>query len=201
MDSSTIGWIGSSYFAGWTISCPIIPVLSDKYGRKWIALTCVFFQLICLMVMIYSTEISLTIAMSFLNGFLCSGRCSVVFVYMSEFLTPHYTNTASLVFNFVDGSTCLWMSIWLEFINKHWKYLPYVGVVENALAFLLIIALIPESPLWLLKTGKIEKAKMVLLKITGSAGSQQFSRTEQLINDLDSINVTGLKINKTASRS
>ena len=110
--NETIGWIGSAYFVGWTASCPIVPVLADKYGRKWIVFSSLLAQLVFYTVMINSNTATMTIAMSCLNGFCVSGRCSIAFVYLCEFLSPDYINIVSAVFNFYDGAVCLLISIW-----------------------------------------------------------------------------------------
>ena len=34
-DKSTIAAMGTLFFVGFAISAPIVPTLSDKYGRKW----------------------------------------------------------------------------------------------------------------------------------------------------------------------
>ena len=49
-----IGWIGSAYFAGWTSSCLIVPLVSDRIGRKWIVLVSVAFQIVFHTVMVFS---------------------------------------------------------------------------------------------------------------------------------------------------
>ena len=91
--------------------------------------------------------------MSFCNGFCVSGRNNIAFVYLTEFLTPQCVNLATLGFLFFDGFSCLFIAVYFEFINKHWQYVTSIGIVMAVVSFAGILVFIPESPLWLLKTG------------------------------------------------
>jgi len=50
-------------------------------------------------------------------GFMTSGRTSVGYVYMTEFLNPKYTLFAAIIFNMSDGSTYLWLTFYFDWID------------------------------------------------------------------------------------
>ena len=53
-DKSTIAGLATMYFIGFAISAPIVPSLSDKYGRKWFLISAllinisVYLTILCL---------------------------------------------------------------------------------------------------------------------------------------------------------
>jgi len=77
----TTGGIGSSYFAGWALVCLIIPVLSDRIGRKWIFVICTLFTGLAMFIILLSKRIWLTTLMMFSSGALNGGRLMVGFIY------------------------------------------------------------------------------------------------------------------------
>lgn len=128
-------------------------MIADKIGRKWIVTLTVLVQFMCHAVMIFTHSIGVTIAMSCVNGVCCVGRNTIAYVYMTEFLTPENATWAAMAFNVVDGSTGLWVALYFRYVDTHWRYVASVGVFTGVISTFFIVILVPESPLWLLKTG------------------------------------------------
>ena len=74
------------------------------------------------------------------------------------------------IFNIIDGSTYLWATIYFDYINKHYFWFCQLGFWINLLNVAGLLLFVPESPLWLLKSGKTERAKAILYRIKSMNG-------------------------------
>lgn len=149
-----MGLIGSSYFIGWTATTLIIPPLADKIGRKWIYRICMVIQTLTMFGVVFSKSMDMTIGLITLIGIVTSGRILVGYVYASEFLTNKWRvifGTLNLV---VDGTSTIWSAIYYDFVSKHSIYFELIGCGLAIICTLLAFLFIPESPIWLMKTGK-----------------------------------------------
>ena len=117
MKGEKIGLIGSMFFAGWASTILFIPFASDKIGRRWIFLISIALVATIMAGLLFSHNLNLTISFMFLEGALTSGRTMVGYVYINEFLTPYWQVVFGTAFNFIDGSTYLWMTFYFDFIN------------------------------------------------------------------------------------
>jgi len=83
----------------------------------------------------------------------------VGYVYINEFLTPYWQVVFGTALNFVDGTTYLWMTLYFDFINRHYFYFSVVGLIFTCVGIVGAFLYMPESPLWAIKVGQTEKAK------------------------------------------
>ena len=153
------------FFAGWSTTVLFIPFASDKVGRRWIFTVAIFFVGVIMSGLFLSNNINLTIAFMFFEGALTSGRTMVGYVYINEFLTPSWQVVYGTAFNFIDGTTYLWMTFYFDFINQHYFYFSIVGCVFTFVGLIGALIYMPESPLWLLKVGQTDRAKIILRRM------------------------------------
>lgn len=96
------------------------------------------------------------IILSFLQGVLSSGRIVIAYIYMSEFLSSDWMPFAGSASCTIDAFVYLGISAYFDWISKNYIFVCSLGAITSLIALVLIIFLLPESPLWLLKSGKIE---------------------------------------------
>lgn len=80
-------------------------------------------------------------------------------------MTPKWRVVIGVVYNVVDGLTYLFMTIYFGWIDKHYFWYCMIGVVFAAFALSVSSVFIPESPVWLLRVGRVEQAKVAIKKI------------------------------------
>ena len=96
--------------------------------------------------------------MQFIIGASTSGRANVGFVYANEFLNPFWQVVYGTYFNFMIGFFVLVMILYFEFINKHYVWIYGIGWVFVCISALGAMFVVPESPLWQLKMGRVKEA-------------------------------------------
>ena len=181
LHETTIGWIGSSFFLGWALSAPFITPLSDKLGRKWLVVAAGAAGAVFYSLMLFGRSVWVVIAMQFLNGVLTSARTGVGFIYMCEFVPPEWIGLVTTIFNVVDGSSTIVITLYFEFISKHWFWIASVGLVYNIVSITAIAIFVPESPLYLLKTKQFSRAQTILKQVLKPSNPE----TLALIDNLD----------------
>ena len=105
------------FFTGWSCTILFIPFASDKIGRRWIFISSVLFVGIFMTGLFLSHNLNITISFMVFEGALTSGRTMVGYVFINEFLTPAWQVVLGTAFNFIDGTTYLWMTFYFDFIN------------------------------------------------------------------------------------
>jgi|LauGreDrversion4_2_1035121.scaffolds.fasta_scaffold295064_1 hypothetical protein len=91
---------------------------------------------------------------------------------MQEFLTPKWNVVMGTVFNVIDGITYLLLTIYFGFIDKHYRYIVTVGLLYSVICIVGVIIFVPESPLWLIKSGNQSEANKVVDRICSVNGIQ-----------------------------
>jgi MFS family permease len=144
------------YFAGWTATILFVPLIADKIGRKWIFFFSVFFTWVAIGVFFLSKNITTTISMMFLAGAMNSGRVMVGFIFATEFLVPKWQIIFGTAFNFIDCTTGVIITLYFDFVNRHYLYIASVGFVMTTCSVVLSLFWLRESPLWQLEMGKVD---------------------------------------------
>ncbi|WP_058304236.1 sugar porter family MFS transporter [Gorillibacterium timonense] len=184
----------SDFMLGWTVSCLIIGcaigaafagALGDRLGRKKVLIGASLLFIAGIAVSALSPSLPLLIVFRMIEGLglgLTSALCPL---YNAEIAPAKYRgrlvamNQLALVTGIFLGSllaygiTGLGDELWNQATG--WRILLGIGVVPGVL-FLLLLFLVPESPRWLIKQGKPEKALPILLKIHG----EELARKEVL---------------------
>jgi len=81
-----IGLIGGSYFIGWVLTLLIVGRLADIYGRKWIYRVNMVITLFLFGAIYLASNVDQMILINFGIGLTTTGRLSVGFLYMMEFV-------------------------------------------------------------------------------------------------------------------
>lgn len=163
--------------------CLVANYVSDKYGRKGgLSVAACLFALSSL-AMAFSPSRDVFIASRFCAG-IGVGMASVLSpMYIAEIAPAHLRgrmvaiNQLTIVIGILVTNL---VNYWLRNSgDTAWRWMFGLGIIPSALFFAGTLWL-PESPRWLVKAGRSDKAKQILEKIGDSGFTQQSLRDIQL---------------------
>ena len=161
-------------FAGWAIGSMVFGWLADNYGRKKVLVSCYVTMLGSSLIGVFSPNIESLIISRFFVGFYMAGVLLAVLAYSSELVGNKYRPATSIELMIVSScAQCILPALALLFNN--WRILL---TACSAINFVIIITFkwVPESPRWLYKTGRVDKANKILEKIAKVNGRNVAAR-------------------------
>jgi sugar porter (SP) family MFS transporter len=178
MSSALFGSIGGAAIAGW---------LSDRYGRKIILiLSAVLFFISALWCSSVNDVVFLVIA-RLVGGFGVGIAAMVAPMYISELAPPgirgrlvsfyqmaitfgilmsYLSNTALLNYATEHIGEIQTSFFGLVFVDEVWRAM-FGSEIFPAMIFLIMLFIVPKSPRWLAKEGKMEQAGQILTRFLG----------------------------------
>jgi len=90
---------------------------------------------------------------------------TVPYVYLVELVPARFSTSMSAGITSFDSATTAVVCIYFVFISKDWFPLFFAMTLLSTLSYLVIVFFLPESPIWLLNTGKTSDAIAALNKI------------------------------------
>jgi putative MFS transporter len=165
-----IGLLASASLIGNIIGAIIFGRFSDKIGRRPLfQITLLWYSIFTALTAVSNTFSELFI-LRVLAGIGIGGVLVIDPALLSEFLPPKKRGKlmVSLDLFWPIGSfiALLLSYVFLEILNGNWRGL-FLAAAFPAFIVALFRLLVPESPFFLAKTGKIEEAASVLFKLTG----------------------------------
>jgi MFS transporter, SP family, arabinose:H+ symporter len=184
-----VGWYGSSALVGCILGAAATGILADRFGRRPIFVVSAVFFLLCALGCAIAPCFAAIIAARLVGG-LGVGMASVLApMYISEFSPPRLRGRLVALYqlSIVLGILVAYCSNWLllRFAQTHpdafgaqgrlhwmavdevWRGMFGVGAIPAA-AFLLLLSFVPESPRWLIKENRHEKALAILSRVSGA---------------------------------
>jgi MFS transporter, SP family, arabinose:H+ symporter len=171
----SLGWAFSSLLFGCVLGSFLAGRLTDRFGRKrmlvWVALLFV------------ATSVATALAPNFLffvlarlfGGLAVGGVSLLSPMYVSEVAPPSIRGRMGTVYQ-MSIVTGLLTSYSINYLLRNtgphnWRWMFFTGVVPSAL-FLLLIALAPETPRFLVRVGKMREARLLVERISGKETAQ-----------------------------
>ena len=171
----------SSFMHGFTISSALIGTVTgalvsgrpaDRYGRKPILFVIAALYVLTAVGSALSNNVSSFILFRFLGGIGVGASSVVAPMYIAEISPAKIRGrmTAMFQFNVIAGILMAYISNFLlrEAGAEPWRWMLGVSGIP-AFLFLLFLTIIPESPRFLIKIGRIANAKSILEKIEVSS--------------------------------
>ncbi len=167
----------SPFWHGFTISSALIGTVvgalvagkpSDKYGRKPILFIIAFLFAISAIGSALANSLPAFITYRFLGGIAVGASSVVAPMYISEISPARIRGrmTALFQFNVIFGILMAYISNYLlsEMGENSWRWM--LGIMSiPAVAYFCLLFIVPESPRFLIKLGRITLARSVLEKI------------------------------------
>ena len=191
LNAAMEGWYVSSALLGCVIGVSFAGWLSDKYGRKKVLLiAAILFSVSAVGCALISSFSAL--ALYRLIGGMGVGIASMLSpMYISEISPPAIRGRLVAIYQLaitigILGSYLInvWLlnqsgeqfffvtnKLTLIFKTEVWRGMLGMEAVP-AILFFILLMFVPESPRWLVINGKIEKAKLILLKTSGEIESE-----------------------------
>jgi MFS transporter, SP family, arabinose:H+ symporter len=171
----------SSFVHGFTISSALIGTVlgalisgkpADRYGRKSILFIIAALYVITAVGSSLANQVSSFIVFRFLGGIGVGASSVVAPMYIAEISPAKIRGkmTAIFQFNVIFGILMAYISNYLlrDAGTEPWRWMLGVAAIP-ALAYFLLLFLIPESPRFLIRIGEITKARSILEKIEVSS--------------------------------
>jgi sugar porter (SP) family MFS transporter len=181
-----IGWANSCALLGCLVGSILAGLLSDRFGRKpLLILSAVLFGVSSILTG-WATSFDLFIVWRILGGVAIGMASNVSPTYIAEVAPPAWRGRlvtlnqltlvigilgAQIVNLLIAGSgteaatTEALRQSWVGQFGWRWMF---TAVAVPSLIFLVLALLVPESPRWLVKSGRAEQAKAVFARIGGS---------------------------------
>ena len=196
-------WAMSSALIGCVIGAVVSGVVSDKFGRKWPLLLSAFLFTVSSIGTGAATSYFIFIVFRIIGGVGIGLASALSPMYIAEVAPTHLRgrfvslNQMTIVIGILAAqiinlliAEAVPVDATDEFIRASWngqtgwRWMFYACAVPSA-AFFLLTFLLPESPRWLLKAGKGEKAYPTLKKIGGEDyAREEMANIQATLNDV-----------------
>jgi MFS transporter, SP family, arabinose:H+ symporter len=184
----------SSFLHGFTISSALIGTVTgalisgrpaDRYGRKPILFIIAALYVITAIGSALAGNVTSFIIFRFLGGIGVGASSVVAPMYIAEISPAKIRGrmTAMFQFNVISGILIAYVSNFLlrEAGAEPWRWMLGVAGIP-AFLFLVLLYIIPESPRFLIKAGKIAAARIVLEKIEIISVEAEIEEIKQSVN-------------------
>lgn len=166
----SLGWAFSSLLFGCVVGSFIAGRLTDRYGRKRMLIWVALLFLLTSIATALAPSFPLFVIARLLGGFAVGGVSLLSPMYVSEVAPPSIRGRMGTIYqmSIVSGTMVSYsINYLLRNTGPHnWRWMFLTGVVPSAV-FLLLIALAPETPRFLVRIGKTREALALLARISG----------------------------------
>ncbi|KAH8418410.1 hypothetical protein KR222_009302, partial [Zaprionus bogoriensis] len=138
-------------------------MISDRYGRRPAFLGCCFMQLICGLIVCTSPFYWFYCLFRFLTAFATGGTMCTSFVLIMEIIGPKKRELVAILYQIPFNIGHASLAVFAYFIRT-WRWFQF-SITIFSIIFVIYICLIPESPRWLLTTGRVEESIKILEKV------------------------------------
>ncbi|MBS1567099.1 MAG: sugar porter family MFS transporter [Bacteroidetes bacterium] len=166
------GFLTGSLALGCIVGCICAGWIADKYGRRpGLMIAALIFALSSLG-MACSPGLTVFIAMRFAAGIGVGMASMLSPLYIAE-ISPAVVRGRNVAINQLTIVIGILITNLVNYLlaskgQEAWRWMFGLGVIPSGF-FLLGVLWLPESPRWLIKAGKVEKARAILQKIGNTA--------------------------------
>ncbi len=176
---------GTLFFLGMLIGAAVFGRLADRYGRRKVLLITVALDAVFGILSAFSPSFAVLLVFRFLTGIAVGGTLPVDYAMMAEFLPSKNRGRWLVMLEgfWAVGTVVVALAAWAASVAGVADAWRYIFIVTAAPAFIGIwLRLwIPESPMYLLKTGDTKQAKAVMNRVLRTNGKAEMSESEELI--------------------
>jgi putative MFS transporter len=173
---------GTLFFLGMLIGATLFGRLADRFGRRQVLLLTVAMDAVFGILSALAPDFTLLLALRFLTGLAVGGTLPVDYALMAEFLPARSRGRWLVMLEgfWALGTVAIALAAWavsLYVPADGWRYI-FVFTGLPAVIGIWLRLWVPESPLHLLRTGRIDQAKGVLNQMLRTNGKQELSPDE-----------------------
>ena len=171
---------------GWCVTLLIVPLVSDKRGRKWIFAVSVVIMVSCMIAMTFMSSLTAVYVFMFIAGMAQSGKAMVGYVYGPELCTNAWKTIYGTTIITTDGAVALVIAIYFCWISHHYRWLIAIGCTYATYCIVVLLTYATESPLWQLASGRKAQAALTMQKILRANG-QKSANADEILQSFDKI--------------
>ena len=153
--------INDIFYLGQVLGCILIARVPDLYGRKWPFLISIAVQLPIYIALLFSTNLDLTIFLSFFMGFLHIGIYNGGYINVCEYVDKPWKNHVCTILLVLDMLSAIMVGVYFHYVSRNWVWFGMIGVLFNFVS-LIGIYFIPESPEYLYYFYRFEECRAAL---------------------------------------
>lgn len=173
---------GTLFFLGMLIGAYAFGKLADRYGRRRVLLVTVACDAIFGLLSVFSPNFMILLALRFLTGVAVGGTLPVDYAMMAEFLPAKNRGRWLVLLEgfWAVGTVIVAVTAWVVSslgLVDGWRWIFAITALP-ALIGIWLRLWVPESPMYLVKTGKAAEAKTVLNQILETNGKAPLGAAE-----------------------
>lgn len=154
----------SVYLAGLVVGTVFSSHLSDWFGRKRSLLMGILLTAAASVCAAFSNSVPMYYASRFVVAFGTTGFSDIVYTLVMETVSPRFRFMPTMTLG-MGWTTGMVLLPWLAYLTRDWRLTQMYAAAPLAL-MLLVWCFVPESPRWLLATGKFQEARDVLARFS-----------------------------------
>lgn len=180
LSDEEISWIGSLPSATLITCSPLFGYMMDRFGRRYTLLLTTAPNIVTYILLLTANNVNMVYISRLIGGFCSSGAFIVGPIYISEIASPNWKGALGGLTGFFAK-----LGIIISFVLGSYTSYLTMNVVSLSIfvLFLIVFPWIPESPVYLIKSGKLEQAVRALEKLYGSKNEPRIREEIKLIQN------------------
>ncbi len=175
---------GTLFFLGMLVGAIGFGRLADRIGRQNVLIITVLADAIFGTLSIFAPDFTILLLLRFLTGVAVGGTLPVDYAMMAEFLPARNRGRWLVLLEgfWALGTLIVALAAWVTSligVEDAWRYIFAVTALPALIGFGLRF-LVPESPLYLMRTGRADEAKSIIDQILVTNGKQTLPASQQL---------------------
>ncbi|MFV0293395.1 MAG: MFS transporter [Paracoccus sp. (in: a-proteobacteria)] len=177
--------VGTSFFLGMFVGAFVFGRIADRIGRRNVLLMTVTADAIFGLISIFSPEFGLLLVLRFLTGVAVGGTLPVDYAMMAEFLPPKNRGRWLVILEgfWAIGTIIVALTAWIavsQGAHAPWRWIFLVAALP-ALIGIFLRLWVPESPMYLLKSGRQDDARNVVNRVLVANGATPLTHDTELV--------------------
>ena len=172
-----IGLLGSVYFAGILTTILIVPILTDKCGRKYNAVINNFLLIIVVIGIILASDITTLYVLLFLAGATFGGRLIAGLNWLVEYMPTRYKETVMFIKMLSGSFTIILLTVFFQFGTKHYVIIAWTSVSLAFIGTSYTLIFVPESAQWLHGRLDFDSSRSSLTSVAHQNGVYEVGKT------------------------
>ena len=176
---------GTLFFLGMLVGAFVFGRLADRFGRRRVLILTVSCDAIFGLASVFAPDFGWLLALRFLTGMAVGGTLPVDYAMMAEFLPAKNRGRwlVALEGFWSIGTVAVALAAWMvsiAVVNDGWRFI-FAATALPAIFGLGLRFFVPESPMFLMKTGRAEEARVVIEEILAENGRDGLRPYERLV--------------------